>query len=162
MSSLYQVYLRVMRWIGHYRWFSLFMKRVGSRIDGVLIHASRGRLSVGGPQMTTMLLTTKGRRSAKERTVPLHYVCDGNNLVAACENFGLATASSWPKNLVADPRARIEIGRSTAEYVSRTATTDEVVRNMPRLIEMWPAHDTYLERSGARHVVVFEPVDGNA
>jgi hypothetical protein len=33
---------------------------------------------------------------------------------------------------------------------------------MPGLIEMWPAHDTYLERSGARHVVVFEPLDGNA
>ena len=84
---------------------------------------------------------------------------DGNNLVAACENFGLQTASSWPKNLAADPRARIEIGGITADYVSRTATKDEVARNMPSLIEMWPARDTYLERSGARHVVVFERVD---
>jgi hypothetical protein len=30
---------------------------------------------------------------------------------------------------------------------------------MPRLTEMWPAHDTYLKRSGTRDIFVFEPVD---
>ncbi len=98
-----------------------------------------------------------GVRSAKERTVPLHYVRDGKNLVAACENFGLETASSWPKNLLADPKVRVEIGGSAATYLGRQATEDEVGRNMPRLIEMWPAHDTYLRRSGSRQVFVFEP-----
>jgi hypothetical protein len=88
-SELYGLYLHVMRRIGHYRWFSLFMKHVGSRVDRALIRASRGRFSMSGPQMTTMLLTTKGRRSGKDRTVPLHYLRDGKNLVAACENFGL-------------------------------------------------------------------------
>jgi deazaflavin-dependent oxidoreductase (nitroreductase family) len=159
ICAFYQLYLRVMRQLGHYRWFSLFMKRFGSRTDRALIRASRGRLSMSGPQMTTMLLTTAGRRSGRERTVPLYYVRDGKNLVAACENFGLETASSWPMNLRADPKARIEIGGTTANYLSRPATAEEVNRNMPRLIEMWPAHDTYLQRSGARHVIVFEPVD---
>jgi len=36
MSELYGLYLRVMRRIGHYRWFSLFMKHVGSRVDRAL------------------------------------------------------------------------------------------------------------------------------
>ena len=154
-----QLYTRTARRIGHYRWFSLVMKHVGSRIDRALIHASRGRLSMSGPQATTMLLTTKGRRSGKERTVPLHYVRDGKNLVAACENFGLETTSSWPKNLLADPKARIEIDGTTANYLSRAGTEEEIARNMPKLIEIWPAHDTYLKRSGTRHVIVFEPVD---
>src|SRR6188472_4678010 len=103
-SELYGLYLRVMRRIGHYRWFSLFMKHVGSRVDRALIRASRGRFSMSGPALPTMLLTTRGRRSGKDRTVPLHYVRDGKNLVAACENFGLKAASSWPKNLLADQR----------------------------------------------------------
>jgi hypothetical protein len=30
---------------------------------------------------------------------------------------------------------------------------------MPRLIEMWPAHDTYLRGSGQRYVFVFEPAE---
>jgi len=158
MSGLYNLYVDVMRRIGHYRWFSLFMKHFGSRVDRALIHASRGRLSMSGPQMTTMLLTTKGRRSGKDRTVPLYYVRDGKNLVAACENFGLEALSSWPKNVLADPKARIQIGSTSANYLGRPATEEEVARNMPRLIEMWPAHDTYLKRSGTRHVIVFEPL----
>jgi len=32
-----------------------------------------------------------------------------------------------------------------------------VNRNMPKLVAMWPAHDTYVERSGTRKVFVFEP-----
>ena len=159
MSELSELYLRVMRRVGHYRWFSLFMKHVGSRLDRALIRASRGRFSMSGPALPTMLLTTKGRRSGKDRTVPLHYVRDGKNLVAACENFGLKAASSWPKNLLADPKARIEIGGTAANYLSRPATEDEVARNMPRLIEMWPAHDSHMEHNGVRHVIVFEPVD---
>jgi deazaflavin-dependent oxidoreductase (nitroreductase family) len=159
MSELYELYLRVMRQVGHYRWFSLFMKHVGSRADRALIRASRGRFSMSGPRLTTMLLTTKGRRTGKDRTVPVHYVRDGPNVVAACENFGLEAASSWPKNLLADPRARIEIGGTAANYLSRPATEEEVARTMPRLIEMWPAHDSHMDRNGVRHVIVFEPVD---
>ena len=162
MTELYELYLRAMRRVGHYRWFSLFMKRVGSRVDRALIRASRGRLSMSGPKLTTMLLTTKGRRSGKDRTIPLHYVRDGKNLVAACENFGLEAAASWPKNLLANPTARIEIGGTAANYLSRPATEEEVMRNMPRLIEMWPAHDSHMERNGVRHVIVFEPLNLSA
>ena len=159
ISAFYELYLRVMRRIGHHRWFSLFMKHVGSPIDRALIRVSRGRFSMSGPQLTTMLLTTKGRKTGKGRTVPLHYVHDGKNLVAACENFGLQAASSWPKNLAANPKARIEIGGTAADYMSRTATSEEVARTMPRLVEMWPAHDSHMQRNGVRQVIVFEPID---
>jgi deazaflavin-dependent oxidoreductase (nitroreductase family) len=160
MSQPYHLYVQVMRRIGHHRWFALLMKHGGSRADCAMIQASRGRLSMSGPQLPTMLLTTTGRRSGKDRTVPLHYVRDANNVIASCENFGLDATSSWPLNLRAHPGARIEIGGTTAQYVGRPATDDEVARNMPRLIEMWPAHDTYLKRSDTRHVFVFEPADG--
>ena len=75
------------------------------------------------------------------------------------QNFGLKAASSWPKNLLADPKARIEIGGTAANYLSRPATEHEIAHNMPRLIEMWPAHDSHMEHNGVRHVIVFEPID---
>jgi deazaflavin-dependent oxidoreductase (nitroreductase family) len=156
------MYARLMRRAGKYRWFALLVKHVIWRLDRALIHATRGRFTMSGPQMSTMLLTTKGRSSGKERTVPVYYVCDGKNLVAACENFGLKVASSWPKNLLADPRARIEIDGAAASYRARPATDDEVARDMPKLIEMWPAHDTYLKRIGTRYVFVFEPAPAGA
>ncbi len=158
-NAAYELYLRVMRRMGHYRWFAIVFKRVGTPLDRALIRVSRGRLSMSGPAAPTMLLTTKGRKSGKERTVPVYYVRDGKNLVAVCENFGLDTASSWPINLHADPKARIEIDGTTANYLSRPATDEEAARNMPRLTEIWPANDTYFERTGTRKVLVFEPVD---
>ena len=90
--------------------------------------------------------------------MPVYFVRDGGNLVAVCENFGLKTPSSWPKNLLAEPKARIEVDGRSADYISRIAAEDEIARNMPKLVAMWPAHDTYLERSGMRSVFVFEPV----
>jgi deazaflavin-dependent oxidoreductase (nitroreductase family) len=158
-NGVYELYLRLMRRMGHYKWFAIVFKRVGTPVDRALIRASRGRLSMSGTELPTMLLTTTGRRTRKERTIPLHYVRDGKNVVAVCENFGLDTASSWPFNLLADPKARIEIEGNSGNYMSRPATSEEVGRNMPRLIELWPAHDTYAKRSGTRKVFVFEPVD---
>lgn len=155
----FELYTGVLRRLGHYRWFSLLGKHVLTSVDRALIRASRGRLSLSGPEMATMLLTTTGRRSGKERTVPVYYVRDGKNLVAVCENYGLDKASSWPYNLLAEPRARIEAGGTSANYVSRLATEEEVVKYMPRLTEMWPALDTYFERTGIRKVFIFEPVD---
>ena len=61
--------------------------------------------------------------------------------------------------MLANPQTRIEIEGTAANYLARPATEEETARNMPRLTEMWPAHDTYLTRSGKRYVFVFEPVD---
>ena len=155
---MYEIYLRVMRRIGHYRWFSLSVKHVGTRVDRALIHASRGRLSLGGPEMPTMLLTTKGKRQRANCAGLLR--ARRHESRGRLRELGLEAASSWPRNLLADPKARIEIEGTSATYLSRPATEEEVARNMPRLTEMWPAHDTYLKRSGVRQVFVFEPVGG--
>lgn len=88
----------------------------------------------------------------------MFYVRDGHNLVAACANFGLATPAGWPGNLRADPLATIQIGSMVATYRARRATKEEIERAMPRLLSVWPAHDTYLQRTGIRYVFVFEPV----
>ena len=149
-----------MRRVGHYRWFSLFMKHVGSRVDRALIRASRGRFSMSGPALPTMLLTTTGRtsgqRSNGSAALPARWQEPHRRLR---ELRATSSLPSWPKNLLADPKARIEIGGTAANYLSRPATEEEVARNMPRLIEMWPAHDSHMEHNGVRHVIVFEPMD---
>jgi F420H(2)-dependent quinone reductase len=90
-NQVHELYLRVIRRMDHYQWFAFVFKHVGTPVDRALLRVSRGRLSMSGSELPTMLLTTTGRRTGKERTVPLHYVWDGKNLVAVCENFGLDT-----------------------------------------------------------------------
>jgi hypothetical protein len=49
-----------------------------------------------------------------------------------------------------------------ARYRARPATKEEIERATPRLVSVWPAHDTYLRRTGIRYVFVFEPVSAVA
>jgi len=149
---------RAVQRVGHVRPFTFLIRHAGSKLDRVLYGTSGGRITLTGPNLPTMLLTTRGRKTGKPRTTPVFYVRDGHNLVAACENFGLTTPASWPGNLRADPRATIQIGSTVASYRARPATNEEIDRAMPQLLSVWPAHDTYLRRTGIRYVFVFEPV----
>jgi F420H(2)-dependent quinone reductase len=59
----------------------------GSKLDRVLYRASRGRITLSGPSLPMMLLTTRDRKTGEPRTVPVFYLRDGHNLVATYENF---------------------------------------------------------------------------
>jgi deazaflavin-dependent oxidoreductase (nitroreductase family) len=108
-----------------------------------------------------MLLSTRDRKTGEARTVPVFYLRDGHNLVATYENFESAGGGSWPANLRADPRVTIQIGSTVTSYRARPATTDETDRTMQQLLHIWPAYDTYLQRSDTRQVIVFEPLHGS-
>jgi hypothetical protein len=64
-------------------------------------------------------------------------------------------------NLRADPRVTIQIGSTVASYRARPATAEETDRTMHELLSIWPTYDTYLQRSDARQVIVFEPLHGS-
>jgi deazaflavin-dependent oxidoreductase (nitroreductase family) len=151
-------YTRLARYLGHRKWFAVAMRNIGWRLDRFLLRVSGGRVDLSGPDIPTLLLTTIGRRTGEQRTVPLAYVHDGPNLVVACENFGLNRQSAWPLNALAAGNVIIDLNGHRQEHRARKATTDELVQVVPALTTMWPAHDTYLERTGRRDVIVFEPM----
>ena len=154
-----QWYTRLVRSLGHHQWFAIVMKRVGWRLDRTLLRLTNGRFDLSGPDIPTMLLTATGRRTGRPRTVPLVYVEDGRNVIVACENFGLNETSRWPQNVLANPAVITQIGDRSEHRLARLATPEEVDLNMPSLLAAWPAHDTYLERTGHRQVFVLEPSD---
>ena len=151
-------YTRLARYLGHRRWFAVAMRNVGWRLDRVLLRVSRGRVDLAGPDIPTLLLTTVGRRTGEQRTIPLVYVRDGSNLVVACENLGLNRRSAWPLNALAAGNVLIDINGQRQGHHARRATSNELTRVVPALTTVWPAHDTYLERTGHRDVIVFEPI----
>jgi deazaflavin-dependent oxidoreductase (nitroreductase family) len=105
-----------------------------------------------------MLLTTTGRRSGRPRTTPVMYVRDGDRFVISSENFGQRRPAAWPGNLVADPRATVQAGRKVVHCHARLLDDAEADRYWPRLVELWPAHESYRARSGMRRTFVLEPV----
>jgi deazaflavin-dependent oxidoreductase (nitroreductase family) len=148
---------RALRWLGHRRWFAAAGRRFGAPLDRVLYRATRGKVCSTAGVAPVILLTTTGRRSGRERTTPVMYLRDGDRFVVSSENFGQQRSAAWPLNLLADPRATVQIGPQTLACRARLLDEEEADRYWPRLVEVWPAHETYRARSGKRHTFVLEP-----
>jgi deazaflavin-dependent oxidoreductase (nitroreductase family) len=58
----------------------------------------------------TLLLTTTGARSGKERTVPLAYLSDGNRLLIFGSRAGSDKQPDWYWNLLKNPVVTVEVG----------------------------------------------------
>ena len=152
------IYKRWILWLGHRRWFAVVGRRFGSRLDRWLYRASGGKLTTLGRGATpVLLLTTTGRRSRCERTVPVMYIRDQRNFVISSENFGQRHPAAWPLNLDADPAAKVQVGAEIVPCSARLLSDGEADRHWPRLVRAWPAHATYRRRSGERHTFLLIP-----
>lgn len=116
--------------------------------------ASRGRLgsSLAGKPM--LLLTTKGRKTGKERTTPLLYHRDGDALVVVASNGGDPRYPAWYLNLRAHPQARVQVGRLTLRCRARVAGPEERARLWPMLLAEYAGYREYEVRAGREIPIV--------
>jgi deazaflavin-dependent oxidoreductase (nitroreductase family) len=72
--------------------------------------ASRGKMgsSMGGGNV--LLLSTKGAKTGKVRTVPVMYFEDGGQPFVIASAGGSPSDPAWFKNLKRDPAVRVEVG----------------------------------------------------
>jgi deazaflavin-dependent oxidoreductase (nitroreductase family) len=103
-----------------------------------------GRRIVGAP---VLLLTTTGRRSGEERTVPLLYLEDGENLVVVASNGGTASHPAWRSNLCANPEAIVEIRGRKLRVRAEEAVPEEKERLWARHVAMYGPYESYRRRT---------------
>ena len=95
-------------------------------------------------------LTTNGRKTGRPRTVPLLFVeSAAGNPVVIGTNWGGAGHPLWVANLEADPTARWKASDEAA-VIARRIDGTEFAKLWPKFVEVWPAYDTYVERSGRK------------
>jgi len=133
------------------------IKNVLSPLQRWVYRTTGGRLlSNAGPGREVLLLTTKGRRTGKDRTVPVFYLRDGEELVICNVVPEFERTNPWVINLRSNPIARIQIGPDTVPYRAREATDAEINRLWPQLVKIWPAYQTFFERGGRRTVFILQ------
>ena len=66
-------------------WYS---SQLGARVDPWLLRATRGRVDHAFGQIPIVLLTVRGARSGVERTVPLLYFSDGDDVILVASSYG--------------------------------------------------------------------------
>src|SRR5262249_48151774 len=108
---------------------------------------------------TILLLTTKGRTSGEDRTVPLIYAQDGDRYVLIASKGGSPDHPGWYKNLAKSPDVELQVKDEVFRARARTATGDERARLWGLANQVWPAYDDYAKRTRREiPVVVLERV----
>jgi deazaflavin-dependent oxidoreductase (nitroreductase family) len=132
------------------------------RLMGVhtaIYKASGGRIGhtiPGGPSM--LLLNHVGAKSGAERTSPLVYMEDGDDLVIVASKGGNPKNPAWYHNLRANPDTTVQVGTEKREVRARVASDTERERLWPKIVKTYSGYADYQERTERKiPLVILEP-----
>jgi deazaflavin-dependent oxidoreductase (nitroreductase family) len=106
-----------------------------------------------------VLITHTGAKSGKQRTSPVVYTRDGDNIVVIASKGGAPTHPDWYRNLVANPGVTVELPNEKFNARARTATGEERARLFRAQADLMPNFDEYQKKTSRElPVVVLERV----
>jgi deazaflavin-dependent oxidoreductase (nitroreductase family) len=127
--------------------FTLFLEHEGNkRLRGLgtaLYRLTDGRFTPRNRDV--LLLTTRGRKSGRERTVLLQGFRDGTDLVLAAVNSGRSSHPDWFRNLEAFPEATVELKGRTFRVRAEQVPADEAAAFWPRILQRAPTYALFLK-----------------
>jgi F420H(2)-dependent quinone reductase len=126
---------------------SPFAKAVIRTFSG--LHASVFRV-LGGRGFgngNTLVLTTKGRKSGRNVSVPLLYVAEGDRLYIVASFGGNDEAPGWYRNLSAHPEVEVDMPERAGRYRARSLPNDEAAPIWPKLLAIYPAYASYQKKT---------------
>lgn len=139
------------------------VQRAATRLHSFVYRTTGG--GVGGrlAGASVLLLTSTGRKSGKERTIPLLYLEDDENIVVVASNGGSPRHPAWWLNLEKKPEAIIEIAHRKQRVRAKKASPKEKDRLWPKLVAMYPSYECYQRRTDRESpVVILRPVEEKA
>lgn len=107
---------------------------------------AQGRLArmLGAPRdVHVLLLTTRGHRSGKTRTVILQFFPDGEEMIVTAANDGGSSHPSWYFNLKSDPSARVEIMGRVIQVRAEELPADAAADWWQRILLRSPSYELY-------------------
>jgi deazaflavin-dependent oxidoreductase (nitroreductase family) len=136
----------VRRWSGFHRWiYRLTGGRLGSRLVG----------------NDMLLLTTRGRETGAEHTVPLLYLRRDGVIALIASYGGRDHHPDWYLNLSADPAVTVQTREGDMRLAARTATPAEREVWWPRVVAAYHDYAEYQRRTSREiPVVLLEPTPG--
>jgi F420H(2)-dependent quinone reductase len=112
-----------------------------------LYRLSGGRVMGKMGAAPILLLTTRGRKSGRSRTVPLLYLKDDGNFVIVASLGGAPKHPAWFLNLEANPKVELQVGKRRIDCAAQRANAEEKARLWPRLVAIYPQYADYQKRT---------------
>lgn len=128
--------------------------RLLSRVHTLAFRLTGGRVGSRLVDNDMLLLTTTGRTSGTEHTVPLLYLLDGENYIVIASYGGRPDHPDWYRNVVTDPEATVRVRGSSHMVIASTLGTDERELWWPIIVDAYADYETYQSRTDRRIPVV--------
>src|SRR4051812_49449225 len=132
---------------------------IGSKIvppiDRLVSKLTGGRIVISAGMVPSLVLTVKGRKSGQPRRTPLATLPIDDGFLVVGSNFGKEHHPAWTANLMANPEASVSFKGEDIPVVAHLLDPEEKRAVWPKLLEIWPTYDRYVERSG-RDLCVFK------
>lgn len=95
----------------------------------------------------TLILTTRGRKTGRESSVPLLYVEENGKLYIVASFGGNDVPPGWYKNLVANPEVGVELHNKVQRYRARSLNPEEKEQIWPKLLALYPTYADYQKKT---------------
>ncbi len=136
------------------------IKHLVSPLDRFVVRISGGRIPpLSSLAVPTLLLTTVGRRSGRERTIPLVYVSSDDGYAIANARPAGERINPWVLNLRASGFGMVRVRGEMLRVVAHELDDAQIELWWQELVEVWPAFGEHYAATGERAVFVLEPVD---
>ena len=118
-----------------------------STLHTSIYKASRGWIGKRFVDNDMLLLSSVGRRTGKTHTVPLLYLRDDDDLVVIASWGGRDRHPEWYLNLLAQPRASVQVKRRRFDVTATTADSHRRSLLWPLVLDAYDGYRTYQERT---------------
>ena len=119
--------------------------------DGYLWDATIG----GGKGMVpTLLLTTTGRKSGRELTLPLIFGRSGQDYVVVASKGGAPNHPAWYLNLEANPTVQVQVKADKFTARAHTASGAERAKLWKTMVEIYAPYEDYQKKTQRQIPVV--------
>ncbi|HUH96557.1 MAG TPA: nitroreductase family deazaflavin-dependent oxidoreductase [Anaerolineales bacterium] len=136
-------------WLAASRAGSLFFRLIAPAADRLVFRLSGGRqtavsLIAGLP---SLVLTVRGTRSGKPRTVTLLGIPDQGRFIVIGSNFGQEHNPAWYYNLRAQGDVTVTLDGKTAAYRARQVFGSEHRQCWEKAVKIYRGYEAYKERA---------------
>ena len=95
------------------------------RVHKLLYKLSGGRFGARMGWIDVALVTTTGRKTGKQRTVPIACYPYRDSVAVSASNSGMESHPAWYLNMLANPRVTVQLGKETFEAMAEEVPANE-------------------------------------
>ena len=131
--------------------FPAWVMRLSGRLNAAWLRFAKGR---GPLSSNVLILTTRGRRSGRERSTVLLYFDRDEKRYVVASFAGMDRQPAWYLNVIADQRVTYEVRGELIRCVARPVPEEEAAELWPFLDKAYPGFRQYRQRTGRQFPIV--------